>query len=815
MRSRTWFDMRFRFLAGIFLISSATLCLEISLIRFFSVSQQYHFAFLVVSIAFLGYGASGSYLSLLKNIQQKNQENFLAIAALLFSASIPLSTLTANTIPFDLIKLSWNSNQVFLIFLYYIVLSMPFFFAGMIISFAITRTPSSVNIIYFFDLLGAGAGTLLTIFIFLPRGDKGVPLILSSLVLFAAWLFSSKMPRWFKASVFLLLALELGLFSAGPSWLGFRISSFKALPVALKYPNAKHLFTRWNAISRIDIIDSPAVRYAPGLSLLYARNLPPQLGLSVDGGELNAITHFETKEDSSLDFLPSVPSSLPYFLLDRPRVLILEPKGGLDILSALYFKASFIKVIEDNPLISKIAQEELASFSGQLYEKEWIRSETSNSRSALKKEKNRYDLIVFSLGDVFGSTGTGQYGFGENYLYTIESFSNTLERLSSDGIASMTFYLLPPPRQEIRILATWIEALRRVTERPKAHLIAIRSWGTISYFIKKSPFDPDDIKALKDFADRNLFDLVYYPGIKPDEPNTYNQFDEPIYYDIALKLLSPSESQKFYKNYLFQVKPVSDDKPFFYNFFKLNNVKATYTALGQKLLPLLQGEFLVFIILTQAMAAASLLILLPVFIRHKRRIHNKTSSLSIFFYFGLIGMSFIFLEITFIQKFILFLGHPLYSMALIIFALLFSSGTGSLMSKRILGQNMLKNIKFVFLLSAFLIITYSIILPHLFEALIGSNLTVKFLISLTVIFPLGFLMGFPFPTGIRFLEHDGKKVIPWAWATNAFSSVVNSVAALLIAFWGGYNLVMIVAAGGYLIAPLFLGFSNHRNESHA
>jgi hypothetical protein len=280
-------------------------------------------------------------------------------------------------------------------------------------------------------------------------------------------------------------------------------------------------------------------------------------------------------------------------------------------------------------------------------------------------------------------------------------------------------------------------------------------------------------------------------------------------------LLSPSECEKFYEDYLFQVKPVSDDKPFFFNFFKLKKIKSTYTALGQKLLPLLQGELLVFILLVQALLVASGLILLPVFIRHKRKMHSKIRTGAVFFYFGFIGMSFISLEITFIQKFILFLGHPLYSMALTIFVLLFSSGTGSLMSKKILGRNYLKNVRIVFLLSGFLIIAYGFILPFLFNMFIGSNIIVKLFISFSMIFPLGFLMGFPFPTGIRLLKKDGASVIPWAWATNAFSSVVNSVAALAVAFWGGFTLIMFIAACGYLIAPLFLGFSSHGNKPHA
>ena len=153
---------------------------------------------------------------------------------------------------------------------------------------------------------------------------------------------------------------------------------------------------------------------------------------------------------------------------------------------------------------------------------------------------------------------------------------------------------------EARILATWIEALRRITDQPEEHLMAIRSWGTISYFVKKRPFKSRDIKRLKGLASQNLFDLVYYPGIKPDETNIYNQFEKPIYYDLTHQLLSPKASQKLYQDYIFQVKPVSDDKPFFYNFYKLNKIKATYTILGQKILPLIQGEYLVFILLAQA-----------------------------------------------------------------------------------------------------------------------------------------------------------------------------------------------------------------------
>lgn len=807
--------MKFRFLAGISFVSATTLCFQISLTRFFSVSQQYHFAFLVVSIAFLGYGSAGSFLSLSRKWFDADEGKFLSSMAVLFSLAVFSSSLVCNVLPFDFIKLSWDPTQIFFIFLYYVVLSIPFFFAGVILSFAITKAARMVNTLYFFDLVGAGTGTFLAIFIFLPEGDKGVFPILSMLGLIAAWLFCPKKSLGFKLLVCFFLAAGIGLFASGPSWLAFPISDFKALPVSLRYPEARKLFTKWNAISRVDIIDSPAVRYAPGLSLLYNQSLPDQLGLLVDGGELNAITHMEEPNDPSFMFLSYLPSSLPYYLLDRPRVLVLEPRGGLDVLAALYYGASRVKVVENNPLIINILRGDLADFSGQVYQRNNVQAVSSNSRSALIKEKEYFDLIVFSLTDVFGSAGTGQFGFGENYLYTRESFQDAMSRLSDEGIASMTVYLLPPPRQEIRLLATWIEVLRKMTDFPERHLVVLRSWGTISFFVKKSPYKVQEIKVLKEFCEKCLFDLVHYPGMKPEEANIHNRYEEPVYHNITHRLISSSDSQRFYKDYLFFVRPVSDNRPFFSNFFKPSKIKATFTTFGKKWLPFLQGEFLVPLLFIQAIGVAFVLILLPVFLQRDRTRVKTRELRKIFLYFGLIGMSFMFVEITLIQKFILFLGHPLYSIALIIFALLFSSGIGSLLSKKLLGVNPKRNVMFALLLLSFLILVYSKVSPLLLKTLIGSELLSRMLFTFAMIFPLGFLMGFPFPTGIRLLERTERRIIPWAWATNAYSSVVNSIAALMIAFLGGYDNVLVLAAVGYLIAPFFLGFARHRNKRDA
>ena len=539
--------MKNRSLAAIFLISSATLCLEISLTRYFSVSQHYHFAFWVVSIAFMGYGASGSFLTLFKSFSSVDRDTFLSYSSFIYSLTILLSFLLCNSVPFDFISISWDKNQIFFVFLYYFLLCVPFFFAGLTISFAISRVPRLVNRIYFSDLFGAGAGTLMALFVFLLKGDRGVIIFCSFLALFSSFLFSWRRRFTFRFLLLCLMSVEIVLFLSSPSWLSFRISPYKALPIALKYPQAKHLLTRWNSISRVDIIDSPAIRFAPGLSLLYEKELPPQLGLSTDGGELSAITRIKDLEEPQLEFLSYLPSSLAYSLTESPRTLIIEPKGGLDVLSSLYFNASQIKVIEANPLTAKLLRQELAQFSGDLYNKKNLHVVSAYSRAALKQDKDTYDLIVFSLTDVFGSTGTGLYGFSENYLYTTDSFAHILNRLSPDGLVSISLYLLPPPRQEGRILATWIDALERSEMDPGSHIMAIRSWGTISFFIKKSPFSRLEIQKLKDFAGKRLFDLVYYPGIQIDETNIHIELEKPLYYNLTLQLLSFRKSEALQK----------------------------------------------------------------------------------------------------------------------------------------------------------------------------------------------------------------------------------------------------------------------------
>lgn len=801
-----------RLFPGIFLISTTTLALEISLSRYLAVTRNYHFAFLVVSMAFLGYGASGSFLASLRHRFLQDINSWRSRAALLYSWTILACFIGSNILSFDLIELNWSPGKLFLFPLLYFLLAIPFFFSGIIISLTIAQFPEAIARIYFADLSGAALGTILSFGLFSLRGDRGVFPLLALLPLGAGLFFISKKQKLSWAAFCLTILLLVILLAWSPGFLEFRLSPYKPLSVALRHPGAKILATKWNALSRVDIIDSPAVRYAPGLTLFYEHPLPPQVGISIDGQEISAITFFSQEPEAQKDlaFLDHLPHSFIYQINPSPQVLLITPKAGLDLLSAYYHQAATITAIEDNPLLIQLLQSQLKTFSGSLYQRPKIKLLLKHPRAALNKLKKSFQVIIFPFTDVFGASATGLFGFRENYLYTREAFRRTLKLLTPDGWIVQSFYLLPPPRQELRAAITWIEVLEAAGCLPQQHLLLLRTWGTLTLFIKKTPIQGREITAFKKFSEENSFDLVYYPGIKPQEANRYNQFPEPVYYQYSQSLLSPQRA-KFLQEYLFNLKPPSDNSPFFYNFFKWSRLKDTYLAFGQKWLPFLEGEGVVPLALLQAIIIAALLILSPFLFSPSPKSHLK--AINVFGYFYLIGMSFMFIEITAIQKFILFLEHPVYSLASILFMLLLSTGIGSLSSSMIEQKWPKLSPKKMLILLGGVEISYLFWIKLLFSQSIQLTPGIKFCLTWLTLFPLGFLMGLPFPAGIRRLKYFSPQKIAWAWAVNAFSSVINSILAIFLAFFIGFQGVWVLGGIGYLGAAFLLNLSHHGHKT--
>jgi len=796
----------FSLLLGIFLTSAATLVLEISLTRLLSVAQGHHFAFMVVSMALLGYGASGSFLSSFPSLMRRETPQTLVQASWLFSVSALCAYLLSNLIPFDMARISWDRWQIFYIFLYYLVFSVPFFFSGLAISSALARWSALSGKLYFSDLTGAALGCLLVLGLFGIFGGPGA--ILFSCLLGGAasisFAWASKpgsIFRWLWVCLLMLLLLWQ------PPFLSQRLSPYKSLNAALLYPGARLLETHWNVFSRVDILESPAARTAPGLSLQYLEPLPPQLGLTVDADHLNAITRFSGKlrEMDELKFIDFLPSSFPYQMARPERVLIFEPMGGLEVLIALRYRFREIVAVEVNPTIVDLLQGTYREYSGGIYARHGIQVTVGDGRAYVRGAPSPFDLIVLPLAESLGASSTGFSSLFEDYRFTTEAFEDYLRALKPGGFLSMSLYLLPPPRGELRLAAMAKEALERAGMRPGDHLLAYRSWGTFSLLIKKEPIELREIEALRSFCERLRFDLVYYPGMPEEEANVYNRFPTPLYFAGMQRVLK--EGEKFYSISPFDLSPATDDRPFFHHYFKWGHLGEIYHLAGEKWQILVEGGYLVPILLLQALFLSFLFIILPLILGKMREQKSKipgAHSFSWLIFFSALGLGFMFVEISLIQRFILFLGHPVYSVSLVVFSLLIFAGVGSSLSMRADPRGY-RGLKLVLPSAAVLIFLYAFFLPQVLPSFHGKPLFLRQIITVLLIAPAGLLMGMPFPLGIRLVGSVGSQwpfFVPWAWCANGCASVLGSVLPVIIALSWGFQAVFFLAGFLYAMALL-------------
>ena len=790
-------ELSFPLYLGIFLISAATLTLEISLTRLLSVAHWYHFAFMVVSMALLGYGASGSFLSSFPALLTCKGPQTLALASWLFSFSALLAYVISNFIPFDIARISWDRWQILYVFLYYLIFSFPFFFAGWAISSALARWSSLAGKFYFADLTGAALGCLLALGLFGVFGGQGALLCscllagVASLALGWKRVKNSFFPLLQWAWIGLLLFFLLG----EPPFLSLRLSPYKGLSAALVFPGARLLETRWNAFSRVDILESPAARAAPGLSLEFLETLPPQLGLTVDADRLNPITQLrrESGEKSELAFIDFLPSSFPYQIVRPKRVLIFEPLGGLEVLTALHHQCEEIVAVEVNPAVVDLLQGKYRQFSGGIYSAKETQVVIDDGRSFVRRNLNPFDLIVLPLSESLAAASTGLAGLREDYRLTIEAFSDYWSALKPGGFLAVSLYLLPPPRGELRLIALAKEALERLGKIPGDHLLAFRSWGTLTLLIKKDAVLFQESQALRSFCRKLRFDLVYYPGMLQEEANIYNRFNAPLYFQGTQRVLQ--EGKSFYAEYPFDLSPATDDRPFFHHYFRWRDLAKIYRLAGEKWPILIEGGYLVPVVFCLALFLSFLFMTLPLMVgrrREKNETVQRGQPLSWLTYFASLGLGFMFVEISLIHKFILFLGHPVYAVSLVIFSMLIFAGLGSRISAG-MGPRGSRGLKLILPLLMGSLFLYSLLLPQTLSFLQGQTLLFRQVLTIMIIGPLGLLMGIPFPLGIRLVGERWPYGVPWSWCANGCASVLGSILPVIIALAWGFQAVFFLS----------------------
>jgi hypothetical protein len=789
----------------IFLCSFSSIAYEICLIRIFSVSLWYHFAFMIISIAMLGIGASGTFLSL--NPRPKNLSRISTYAVLL-GTGIGMSYIITNQIPFDPVKLSWSKMQLFYIGLYYLTVSLPFFFAGLVIATAFSAMSEKSGLLYGSDLLGAGAGSLGILFLLSFAAPDRTVFIVSSAAFIAAFIAGG---RKLKTISVLMLSLTVILVFVHPAFIHLRMSPYKGLQAAMQYPGAEHIKTYFSPYSRIDIFRSPTVRFAPGISLKYLDTLPEQIGLSIDGGEMNAITRSGDKP--SIEFVRYLPSSLPYELnklrpdKDTSRdVLILEPRGGLQVLVARYYGLRNIYKIESNPLLIEVVGDDFKEFSGGIYNGN---TRAGLGRSWLKFNDTQFDVIDIQM---MGTSPSGSFGISEDYRFTIEAFKEYLLHLKSGGVLSTGMYIIPPPRIELRVLNTIISAANELgMKNIENHIAAIRSWGTICILIKRTPFTVYEIETIRSFSEEKRFDIIHYPGVREEETNRYVQMPSNDYFRAFRDIMDPDTRKDFTLDYLFDINPVRDENPFFNYYLKIGNLREIYETMGEKWIYFIEEGYILPVIFAQVLLLSLILMILPA-VRHSRvkvKVETENPDLSLLPYFAFIGTGFMFVEVALIQKMILPLENPSYAFAAVLTSILISSGAGSLFS------HILPALRhaFTLMIISFLVIVYSFLLPYVSDWIAPLSLPYKLLsVSLTLL-PLGFFMGIPFPSGMRTLSEKDKSLIPWAWAINGCFSVLAPLLTVMLAIVAGFKAALWVGslmyAMAFLTLRLFIGRLNH------
>jgi hypothetical protein len=789
---------------SLLLISAATLTFEITLTRLFSVAQFYHFAFMIVSIALLGFGASGTALTLFPLLGRKDPRRALGLLGLATSLSILGSYLLTNQLPFDSFSIAWDRRQVAILVLHYLALATPFFCSGMAIGLLLDVYPNSAGGTYALNLLGSALGCAFAMLAPPFLGAEGTVALSSGLVTLGALvsLRNGGSSSWrFEAAAVLLLiivSLDLGPRFAGRPGLPFmelQLSPYKGHSYALQYPNAEVVYRRWNAFSRVDVVRSEGIHSIPGLSYRYLEPLPRQDGLYVDGDDLSALL----PEGADMSFSSSLPVGLPFELRPGAEALILEPRGGLDVLSALALSAENVTAVESNPLIVAAGE--------HIYNRPNVQVVLEAERSYLRRERDTtYDVIVLSLANSYHPVRSGAYSLAEDYRYTVEAFQDILTRLRPDGLFSVTRWLQDPPSEDLRTFALAVTALERSSGDPEAQIVAFRGYNTITILVKKRAFTADELGTIRAFLSERAFDLVYAPDISPEETNRYNILPEPIYYQAYSELLKTEPRQAFYDAYPFDVRPPTDDHPFFGHFFKWSQTEQIIAELGRTWQPFGgAGYFVILALLALAAILASVIILLPLAVR-KPSNETGVQQLSIarpLLYFGLIGLGFLLVEIPLLQRFILYLGNPSYALTAVLFSILLFSAVGSRLSQRMPHHAALLSLVLIVFIAPFA-------LPSFFSLTLGLPFFLRLLLTALILAPIGFLMGIPFPAGIQWLQSlsaydqsaGGGTHIPWVWATNGAASVMASVLAALLALTFGFNWVLRLGALCYAGALL-------------
>jgi hypothetical protein len=788
---------------SIAILSASALAYEILLMRLFSIIQWHHFAYMIIALALLGYGISGSLLATVQPRIARHYTWLYPLSLLLFALSSIGAFLTAQSLNFNSEELFWDMRQAVNLALICLLLALPFVFTASAICMTfMTYNDRQVSTIYAADLLGAGSGALaivLIMYLLLPQQ------ILAAITLagFAAVAIAvAELDLSPKPLLYFPLILSAALLLLSTPHIRLNFSPYKGLMQTLQIKGTDVLDEYASPLGYLSVVASDEVplRHAPGLSLINPREPPEQLALFTDADNMSAITRFDDLD--SFSYLDMTTSALPYHLRKPSTVLVIGSGTGSDLLLARYHQIESIDALELNPQVIELLQGDYRQFAGDIYDNPNTKLHIAEARDFLSHTDKKYDLIQLALVDAASASSSGLYALNESYLYTREAIALYLSHLAEDGYLAITRWIKVPPRDTLKLFLTAYQAMESLDHADRhKRLLLIRNWQTTTLLAKNGIFTPQELALTDTFCHARLFDLAYSHKLREDQANRFNQLREPYYY-LASKQIVSGESEQLLERYKFDLEPASDDRPYFHHFFKWKSFFEALNLRHQGGMPLIEWGYIILILTLLITALLSaLLILLPLSFlsRDSHKPSQQISRLRVFYYFFGIGMAFLFIEIATIQKLVRFLHHPIYAISISLAAFLLFAGLGSFVSERLANRySRFAITRLAITLIALVSANYLFFLEPIFNQFGHLTMALKFAIASLLILPLGFFMGMPFPLAISSLKQLSAKQIPWAWGINGYASVISAGMATLIAIDLGFSAVMLIAVALYI-----------------
>ena len=769
------------------IVSFALLALQIALMQGLAHAHGHHLAYIVISIALLGFGASGSFLHVwrARATDADRRLPLLFLPALLLCA-VSMAWLLPAIRPLlagiEIDQLEADRSQWIRLGATGLLLFLPFFFGASALAVAFTTRVRSVGLLYGANLFGSAAGAAGALGLLVLALPETIVPGLALAVVAAAVLTGENRKSKLRTT---LLAAAAGASLAGTlAPREFPVSPYKGLSYALQLPDAERSPPRPHPLGRMETVRSPALRHAPDLSLRYTGTVPAPETVFINAETYGRLL---APADAGGGIVAHTPRALPFVLRNAEHAVFLAP-GGTPGPNLALARGARVTIVEPHPHVAMRIEEFLAPKKASV--------DRRDPRAFLTKDAETLPcIIVFPERGIFGGP-VGLQALGEDFLFTEEAVAAAFARLAPGGQIAFDVWLDEPLRHAPRVIDLAVRALRTtgVTE-PTRHIAAVRGWGSLSLAVSAEPLTDTDLGNLRRFADDHGFDVL-----APAEARAAERLhgDAGDVLDRALAALTGPERETFLSNYRLDVSAPTDNRPFFNQFVRPADVRAAFFAAGEDDFATLtvseRGITVVFLLVALLALASVLLILCPL---SAARTRLDTAWFTIIYFAGL-GAGFMFFEIALIQRFTLIWGSPLHSAAGVIGALLCGMGLGSALS-----QKFRPTPRGLALLAATVAILQAIILILLAtaaDALVAAPTSVRILGGILLILPPAILLGMPFPLGLRLLTLSRSGSVPWAWGVNGCLSVLSAPAAGLLALAAGFNSLAAVAAAAYLAA---------------